>query len=82
MARGYLKDIEYRKTDISTYIIKLMRREHQTQTSIARRMNKTQSWMSKKLSNCDFEIDELLEIFKALNAESEEVGKLFTFRKE
>lgn len=79
MARGYLKDIEYRTTDISDYILKLIRRNHTKQKEVARMLNITEGRMSQKLKDGAFTTVELLKIFKALDADREEVAKLFTF---
>ena len=81
MARGYLKEFEYRETDIANYIVCLMRREHKTQKIVASKIGTTQPYFSHKLKNASFTTHELLTIFKLLNADSEVVGKLFTFER-
>lgn len=74
--------MKYRETDISNYIRNRMRLTHTTQTALAKLLGKTQSYVSKGLENCDFETKELLIIFKALGAEKDIVGKLFTFKED
>lgn len=81
MARGYLNDVRYRKTDIVKYIEKLMIEKHMNQADVAERLGKTQSWMSKKMSHCGFYVGELIEIFKVLDADPEKVGNLLVIGK-
>ena len=82
MARGYLNEMKYRETDISNYIRNRMRLTHTTQATLAKLLGKTQSYVSKGLDNCDFETKDLLIIFKALDADKADVGKLFTFKED
>ena len=77
MARGFLKDKEYRLTDISEYIRKRMRLTHTTQKDLATALGKSQSRISIQLKNGDFTIEELLIIFKMVEADADKVGRLF-----
>lgn len=77
MARGYLKDKEYRMTDIAEFIERNRKREKLSQEEVASRMGHTQSWYSKKLKDCSWDVAELLEPFKIVKAEAEMVGRLF-----
>lgn len=80
MPRGYLKEKEYRKSDIRAYISELMRSQKIRQHHIADALNLTQGRVSQKLDACDFDVDELLTIFKLLDADPDKVGKLLTFK--
>ena len=81
MARGYLSDSSSRKEEIITYIEELMVRKHMTQGTLARRIGKSQSSLSKKFVNQSFNLGELIEIFGILDAEPEKVGKLMILKK-
>lgn len=77
MARGYLKEREYRITDIRKYIRERMFVEEVTQLDIARAINVDPSTVSRKFKKMDFNIEELLIIFKLLKADEDKVGRLF-----
>lgn len=82
MARGYLKDKEYRMADIRAYILELMKEKKVRQWQIAVALDMTQARVSQKLDACDFNISELLTIFELLGADKEKVGRLFTIKEE
>lgn len=82
MARGYLNEMKYRETDISNYIRNRMRLTHTTQATLAKKLGKTQARFSQELSECSFGAKDLLIIFKALDADKADVGKLFTFKED
>lgn len=77
MPRGYLKEKEYRMTDIRNYISNLMREKKVRQYQLAELLGISPGRMSQKLEACDFDIAELLIIFQRLDADEEKVGKLF-----
>lgn len=77
MARGFLKEKEYRMTDIEEFIRKQMKVTKQDQLTVARKMGHTQSWFSKKLCKGTWEMSELLDLFKIIQAEADMVGRLF-----
>lgn len=81
MARVSLNDTHNRKADICKYISQLMVAKGLNQEDLAHKMGKTQSWMSKKMTHCGFYVGELLEIFKVLEADPAEVGKLMVIKR-
>jgi len=82
MAKGYLKEVEYRQTDICFYIRKLLKANKKHQSDLADLLGVTDARMTQKFNECSFTTHDLLTIFKYLNADQESVGKLFTFLKE
>lgn len=82
MARGYLKAKEYRMTDIRNYILGLMKEKKIRQYRLADAIGVEQPAFSKKLDKCDFNIEELLIIFKILEADQDKVGRLFILKEE
>ena len=80
MPRGFLRDREYRKADISSYILELMHKKKVRQYHLAAALNITQGRVSQKLETCDFDVGELIIIFQLLDAEPEKVGKLLVLK--
>lgn len=82
MARVSLNDTHNRKADICKYISQLMVAKGLNQEDLAHKMGKTQSWMSKKMMHCGFYVGELIDIFKILEADPNEVGRLIVKEKK
>lgn len=76
MAKVSLNEVHNRKKSICNYISRLMTEKDMTQADVAARLGKTQSWMSKKMMHCGFYAGELIELFKVLDADPTEVGKI------
>lgn len=79
MARGYLKEVEYREKDITNYIRNLMRSRGRHQKDIANLLGLTEGRIAQKFKTNGFTATEILQIFRYLKADAEAVGKLFTF---
>lgn len=77
MARGYLKEKEYRLTDIKEYIRERMFVKKINQRDIARAIGVDPSTIVRRFKKMDFTIEELLIIFKLLDADQDKVGRLF-----
>lgn len=75
MPRGYLKQKEYRVQDICDYLKKLMKEKGLSQAELGRRMNLSQSEISKMLSG-RMSLKELLTILSYLDADPTKIGKL------
>lgn len=75
MPRGYLKQKEYRIQDICDYLKKLMKEKGLSQAELGRRMNLSQSEISKMLSG-RMSLKELLTILSYLDADPTKIGKL------
>lgn len=78
MARGYLKEKEYRLTDIKKYFRSLMYQESITQKDIARAIGSDPSTVCRKFKSMDFNLGELLIILRLLKADQDKVAKLLT----
>ena len=81
MARGFLRENIGRREEIVTYINQLMVKRNWTQADLAKRLGMTQGMLSKRLSNFNFYLSELIEIFGLLGAEPDRVGKLMILKK-
>lgn len=75
MPRGYLKQKDYRVQDICDYLKKLMKEKGLSQAELGRRMNLSQSEISKMLSG-RMSLKELLTILSYLDADPTKIGKL------
>lgn len=82
MPRVTLNETHNRKEDIRKYISQLMTAKDMNQEELAKKLGKTQSWMSKKMMHCGFYVGELIEIFRILEADPTEVGRLIVITKE
>lgn len=78
MPRVSIKKKDYKKTDLTKYIVGEMRVQGVTQRDLAERLGLTQPAIIYKFNNNSFSYGDLLEIFDLLNTTDEQKVKLLT----
>lgn len=76
MPRVVLNAKRYRINDLENYIRGEMRRRKITQSEMASKTGMSQQSFSNHLAKMDFGVSELMEIFKELETDAEQIGRL------
>lgn len=78
MPRVSIKKKDYKKTDLTKYIVGEMRVQGVSQCVLAEKLGITQPTLCYKIKNSVFSYGDLLEIFDLLNTTDEQKVKLLT----